>query len=169
MPRIPPMPIDALPNDLAQAVKRGRDNRMLSSTLPVQIWAHRPKVALSWLNALDAIHSDGCLDERLRELVRLKIASITRCEACLIARKTDSVSEADLACTSSDNPRFTPQERAALHYAELFAGDYFSIDETVYTELEQHFSTEQVVELNLFCALMLAGGRMTYVQRGYEE
>jgi alkylhydroperoxidase family enzyme len=135
----------------------------------VQIWAHRPKAALAWLRTLDAIHSDGVLDDRLRELVRLKIASITRCEACLIARKSDTVTEADIACASSDDPRFTPSERAALHYAELFASDYFAIDESIFAELEQYFSTEQIVELNMFCALMLAGGRMTYVQRGYEE
>src|SRR5690606_30357123 len=169
MPRTKPVPLKELPADLAAAIDRGRANRMLSSTIPVQIWAHRPKVASAWLQTIEAMHVHGCLDERLRELVRMKIASITRCEACLIARKSDSVSEEDLACASSDDPRFTPQERAALHYAELFASDYFSIDENTYAGLEQQFTTEQIVELNMFCALMLAGGRMTYVQRGYES
>jgi hypothetical protein len=56
-----------------------------------------------------------------------------------------------------------------LHYAELFAGDYFSIDEPMFATLAQHFTTPQIVELNMYCALMLAGGRMTFVQRGYED
>ena len=86
-----------------------------------------------------------------------------------MARKSDAVSEEDIACLSWDDPRFTPAEQAALSYAELFAGDYFAIDEDVYAELERHFSTAEIVELNLFAALMLAGGRMTYVQRGYPE
>ena len=169
MPLIAPVPLDALPPDLAEAVARGRASRMLSSTLPVQIWAHRPKVALAWLSTIEAMHEDGLLAARLRELVRLKIASITNCRACQVARKSDAVSEEDIACLSWDDPRFTPAEQAALRYAELFAGDYFAIDEDVYAELERHFSTAEIVELNLFAALMLAGGRMTYVQRGYPE
>jgi alkylhydroperoxidase family enzyme len=87
----------------------------------------------------------------------------------MVARKSDTVTEEDLACLAAEHPRFTAAERAALRYAELFAGDYFAIDEALFTRLAQHFNTEQVVELNLYCALMLAGGRMTYVQRGYEE
>jgi alkylhydroperoxidase family enzyme len=101
--------------------------------------------------------------------VRLRIAAITTCQACLAARKSDTVTEEDLACLSSDHPHFTDAERAALRYAELFAGDYFAIDEALFETLAKHFSTAQIVELNLYSALMLAGGRMTFVQRGYEE
>lgn len=150
-------------------IQKGRGNRMLSSSVPVQIWAHRPGVAVAWLHALEEMHLRSCLPERLRELVRLRIANITTCEACLVARKSDAVTEEDLACLSADHPRFTAAERAALTYAELFAGDYFAIDEALFATLAEHFSTEQIVELNLYCALMLAGGRMTYVQRGYED
>ena len=169
MPRVVPVRLDALAPPLAAMVERGRHNRMLSSTIPVQIWAHRPAVAAAWLSALEEMHLRSCLPERLRELVRLRIAAITTCQACLVARKSDTVTEEDLACLSSDHPRFTGAERAALRYAELFAGDYFAIDETLFETLAEHFSTEQIVELNLYSALMLASGRMTYVQRGYEE
>src|SRR6202453_2470051 len=169
MPRGVPLPLTALSPTLAAMIDKGRRNRMLSSTVPVRIWAHRPGVAAAWLSALEEMHLRSCLPERLRELVRLRIAAITTCQACLVARKSDTVTEEDLACLSSDHPRFTGAERAALRYAELFAGDYFAIDETLFETLAEHFSTEQIVELNLYSALMLAGGRMTYVQRGYED
>ena len=168
MARIPVVALGDLPAGLAQAVARGRASRMLSSTIPVQVWAHRPEAAESWLATLEVMYMRGVLDARLRELVRLKIASITNCEACQLARKTDSVSEDDIACLSSGDARFTPPEQAALRYAELFAADYMAIDDALFARLEGHFSVEQVVELNMFCALMLAGGRMTYVQRAYE-
>jgi alkylhydroperoxidase family enzyme len=169
MPRVVPLPLTALSPTLAAMIDKGRRNRMLSSTIPVQIWAHRPGVAAAWLSALEEMHVRSCLSERLRELVRLRIASITTCEACMVARKSDTVTEEDLACLSADHPRFTAAERAALRYAELFAGDYFAIDEALFATLAEHFTTEQIVELNLYSALMLAGGRMTYVQRGYED
>jgi alkylhydroperoxidase family enzyme len=169
VPRVTPVPIESLPPILAALIERGRSNRMLSSTIPVQIWAHRPGVAVAWLSALEELHLRSCLTERLRELVRLRIASITTCQACMLARKTDAVTEDDVACLSADHPRFTATERAALRYAELFAGDYFAIDEAVFAALAAHFTTEQIVELNLYCALMLAGGRLTYVQCGHDD
>ncbi|MBS0349210.1 MAG: carboxymuconolactone decarboxylase family protein [Proteobacteria bacterium] len=167
MPRIDPVPLNALPPSLAETVARGRASRMLSSSLPVQVWAHCPQVAQAWLVVLEEMHLNGVLNGRLKELVRLKIASITSCRACQVARKDDRVSELDIACLSADHERFSGPERAALRYAELFAGDYLSIDDAVYIDLARWFSTPQIVELNLFCALMLAGGRMTYVQQAY--
>src|ERR1700679_1727742 len=169
MPRLDPIGLDALAPPLAAMIEKGRRNRMLSSTIPVQIWAHRPGVAAAWLSALEEIHLRSCLPERLRELVRLRIAAITTCQACMLARKSDTVTEEDLACLSAEHPRFSSAERAALRYAELFAGDYFAIDEALFATLAEHFTTEQIVELNLYSALMLAGGRVTYVQRGYED
>ena len=94
MSRIPPVPLDRLPPALAGAIERGRANRMLSSSVPPQVWAHRPAVAQAWLQALDAMHVHGVLNDRLRELVRLRIASITTCQACQLARKSDEVTEA---------------------------------------------------------------------------
>ena len=78
MSRIDPVPLDALPASLAEVLVRGLASRMLSSSLPVQVWAHRPKVAEAWLAALEEMHLNGVLDSRLKELVRLKIASIDR-------------------------------------------------------------------------------------------
>jgi len=169
MPMIDPVPLKDLPESLATAIAQGQANRMLSSTIPVQIWAHRPPIAKAWLQTMDSIHSGGLLPPRLRELVRLKIASITTCRACQVARKTDTVSEEDIACLTWDDPRFTPPESTALHFAELFAADYFAIEEPLYEELRVHFTTAEIVELHMFAALMLAGGRMTYVMRGYPE
>lgn len=168
MALLPLIPLAEFPPDLADAVALGVQTRMLSSTLPIQVWAHRPALAQAWLATLDQLHNHGILDARLRELVRLRISTFTTCRACQIARKTGEVSEMDIACLSSDDARFNQVERAALRYAELFASDPLAIDEAIFAELGQHFSTPEVVELNMFCALMLAGGRMTQAQRAYE-
>jgi len=170
MARISPLPLNSLPEPLRSSVDRGSASRMISNTLPVQIWARRPAAANAWLSVMAEIHERGILPNRLRELVRLKIASITTCPVCQVARKSDEVSEADIvACSDWSDPRFTPPEQAALRFAELFAGDYFSLSDEVYDHLREHFSEDQIVELHLFSGLMLAGGRMTYVLKGYED
>lgn len=140
---------------------------MLSTTVPIRIWAHRPELARGWLALLEEMHSRSTLDGRLRELVRLKVASATRCPACQVARKSDAVSEADISCLEWSDPRFSPAEQAALHFAHLFASDHFAVTDEHYEGLRRYFSVEQIVELNMFAALMLAGGRMTHVQRAY--
>src|SRR5215510_11563514 len=49
--------------------------------------------------------------------------------------------------------RFSEREKAALHYADLFKQGEHSIDKDgVYTDLAQHFSDEEIIELGLFCA-----------------
>lgn len=169
MPRIEPLPLANIEPALAAAIERSRANGVLSSTLPLQLWAHRPKTAAPWLDALDSFYENSLLDERLRELVRLKIASITRCDACQLARKSDTVDEADIACLNSGSRHFTADINAAIAFAELFAADYTAIGDETFTELQRHFSPAAIMELNMFCALMLAGGRMTYVLRGYED
>ncbi len=168
MPRIKPLALPDLTPALRERIERGKSSRMLSSSVPVQVWAHRPGAALAWLDLMEQLHHHALLSARLRELVRLRIAAITTCKACSLARKSDAVSEDEIACLASDNKRFSAAEQAALRYAELFAGEYMAIDEHTFAALEACFSTPEIVELSLFCALMLAGGRMTYVQRAYE-
>jgi alkylhydroperoxidase family enzyme len=168
MAHLPLVPLSEFPPPLAQAVERGVQTRMLSSTLPIQVWAHRPAVAEAWLATLDQLHNHGLLDGRLRELVRLRISAFTTCRVCQVARKSDDVSAGDVACLASDDARFSPREQAALRYAELFAADPLAIDDGTFAELARHFTTPETVELNLYCALMLAGGRMTQAQRAYE-
>jgi AhpD family alkylhydroperoxidase len=172
MARLPLVPLDNFPPALAEAVARGLATRMLSSTVPVQVWAHRPQAALVWLALLDQFHNHGLLDERLRELVRLRIASITTCQACQLARKSDAVNAADLDalnCATADSNHFTPRERVALRYAEMFAADPHAITDADFAALAAVFSTAERVELQMFCALMLAGGRMTLAQQAYED
>lgn len=165
--RIAPRAFAELATTLRERIARGQGSRMLGSTLAVRVWAHRPALAEAWLGLMEAFHEQGVLPARTRELVRLKIASITACQACQLSRKCDEVSEQDVACLNEGGGAFAPAEQAALDFAALFAGDYQAIDDAHYAELARHYPVDHIVELNMFCALMLGGGRMTYVQRAY--
>ena len=53
----------------------------------------------------------------------------------------------------SSSKYFTPREKAALRYAELFKHGEHAIDkDEVYQDLSKHFSDEEIIELGLFCA-----------------
>jgi alkylhydroperoxidase family enzyme len=169
MPAIEPVPLTELDPTLRTEVEAGLANRTLSSTVPVQVWAHRPAAATAWVRLLDQLQGHSTLPERLRELVRLRIASFTQCRTCQTGRKSDHVTEDDVACLDPDDERFTEPERAALRYADVFCADWFAVDDDSYRRLGEHFSVEQVVDLQMFCAMMLAGGRLAYVQRAWGD
>ncbi|MGX1675503.1 carboxymuconolactone decarboxylase family protein [Streptomyces sp. NPDC055400] len=146
-----------------------RASRALSSDLPVRIWAHRPELAKAQLRLQREAHEGRLLDGRLMELVRLRIAAANDCRACQVARKSDDVSEEDVACLSADDPRYTAKEAAALRFAELFAMDHLAIDDDVLGELHRHFTAAEIVELGMFAALMLGSGRLARALRAYED
>jgi alkylhydroperoxidase family enzyme len=169
MPAIEPVPFDDLDPQLRKEVEERVAGRTLSSTLPVQVWAHRPAAATAWVRLLAELQERSCLGERLRELVRLRIASFTQCRTCQAGRKSELVTAEDIACLAPDDARFTPQEQSALRYADLFCSDWFGVDDAVYLDLATHFTLEEVVELQMLCAMMLAGGRLALVQRAWSD
>ena len=169
MPAIEPVPLEELEPELRAEVEARVAARTLSSTVPVQVWAHRPRATLAWVQLLAELQERSCLDERLRELVRLRIAAFTQCRTCQTGRKSDLVTEDDIACLDAADGRFDAREQAALRYADLFCADWLAVDDDVYRELARHFSLEEVVELQLLCAMMLAGGRLALVQRAWGD
>jgi alkylhydroperoxidase family enzyme len=169
MPVIEPVPWDDLDPGLREEIAAGQRARVLTSTTAVQIWAYQPEAAKHWIRTMVAMHEAGSLDERVRELVRLQIAAVTQCRSCQVARKSDTVTDEDVACLAPDDPRFTPREQAALRFAQLFAADPLSIDPVVFEELRQHFSVDEIVDLGMFSGLMLAGGRLNEVLGGYPD
>jgi alkylhydroperoxidase family enzyme len=169
MPAIEPVPVDHLDPELGDMITAGLSSGMLSTDLPSRVWAYRPELAKEHIRRYSTIFAHGILDERLLELIRLRVASFNDCAACKAARKSDEVVEEDVASLSSNSERFSEAERAALRFAELFVADHFSIDDGLFAELGRHFSKPEIIELMVFVASALGGGRMVHVLRAYES
>lgn len=126
-----------------------------------------PKVAeaLGALNA--ALKSTGTLSPRLLELVRLRIAFHNQCRSCMSVRYQSAIDDGltEAAVCSLERPAnaldLSDAERAALKFADLFATNHLAIDDTVYDELRNHFTEDQLVELGVHCAIALGIGRLT--------
>ena len=61
----------------------------------------------------------------------------------------------------ADADGLSPAERSALRFADLFATDHLSIDDTVYDDLRRYFTEDELVELGVHCAYALGIGRLT--------
>jgi len=139
------------------------------------IFAHRPRLAPAFTAFSSTLHREAELPPRLRELVRLRIAFHNQCRTCMSIRyqsaADDGVTEA-LVCQverPDSGEDLSGAERAALHFAELFATDHLAIDDALFDELRQYFDDGQIVELSMICAHYVGSGRLMAIMRVTDE
>ena len=115
-----------------------------------------------WHSNTDVADGVARLSLRVKELVRLRIATLNGCQTCKAARlDRDNVSESE-AAIGVDKPdeSFTPRERAALKLAETMAVDHFAVDDRMVRELRKHFSQGELLELMMMIGQYIGFGRM---------
>lgn len=116
----------------------------------------------------DAVFA-STLDWRLHEVLRMRIAVINGCQTCLTWRTPEAleagVTEQLLAEVADwrTSDRFTPAERVALEFTELFCGDSLAISDELLARLETHFDAGQIVDLTLVIGKYLSQGRFMQV------
>jgi alkylhydroperoxidase family enzyme len=141
----------------------------------LRVHAHRPAHAKAIVGLHAALWTDRLLSDRLLELVRLRIAFFNQCRTCMAIRYPGAIADGlteDLVC-SLEKPyeaeNLTAAERAAIRYGELLATDHLAIDDSVYTELAEHFTVEEIVELGSYCAFCVGFGRLGATWNMLEE
>jgi len=138
-------------------------------------FAHCPEQALGLMGFGGALKRGRTLPERLVELVRLRVAFFNQCRSCMAIRYSDAVADGvteGLVC-SLERPQeaenLSAAEKAAIRYGELMATDHLVIDDAVYTELRQHFSEAQIVELGMTVAFFVGFGRLAATYHMVDE
>lgn len=103
------------------------------------------------------------LSPRIKELVRLRIATLNGCRTCKAARlAADSIPEAqaigiDAYGASED---YTAAEKAALRFAEQMAVDHHAIGDAEIVALREHFDDAQILELMMMAGQYIGFGRL---------
>lgn len=128
-------------------------------------FAAHPALLETYLKFYYPFHStSGVIEPRLKELVRLRIATLNGCKTCKTARLArDVVSEREAAAgvdVFKDEASFTPREKAAIKLAETMAVDHFSIGDDEIRALRRHFSEAELLELMMMAGQYIGFGRM---------
>jgi alkylhydroperoxidase family enzyme len=138
----------------------GRDPRTGNGIEPIEIWAHQPRMLVGMGRFNQAVRTGKSVDERIRNLVELKGAQMIGCEYCVdlgsqICRNS-GFSDAELLALpryqSSD--LFTDREKAALDYTVAVMRTPVEVTDELFAMLEEHFTTEQIVELTALLTLV---------------
>jgi len=127
-------------------------------------FARHPQLLQDYLGFYYPWHRNdgvGELEPRLKELVRLRIATLNGCKTCKAARLDPSISqeEGDSGVDDPEHP-FSARERAAIAFAEKMALDHFSIDDRAIRDLRTHFSEAEMLELMMLTGQYIGFGRM---------
>lgn len=165
MPRLRSLPLDEFDPELRAML--GADHKSERELRPTSVRAHHPELAKAYVRFTAAFKQHAVLSERLRELVRLRIAFHNQCRSCMAMRYADAVADGvseDLVC-SLERPEeaadLTDAERVALRYADLLATNHLAIGDAMYAELARHFDDKAVVELGTWCAICVGFGRLS--------
>jgi AhpD family alkylhydroperoxidase len=129
------------------------------------IWTLRPELGRMVERMIRGAYQESILPAEERELARMRIAQINDCVACSDFR-APSVLEAGVPPELYDNvaayasyPGYTPRQRLAIEYAERFANDHASIEDSFFGRLREVFSDEEILDLTLCIAVFLGLGR----------
>lgn len=110
----------------------------------------------------------GLLEPRLKELIRLRIATLNGCVLCKSVRMApETVTEDEaargvdsLGADTPDAEGFTARERAAIRFAEKMAVDHHNIGDDDVAEMRRHFTDGEFLELAMMAGQYIGFGRV---------
>jgi alkylhydroperoxidase family enzyme len=152
MPRIEPIPLEALADEPRRIIEEGVANGTYATPVPLQIFAYRTQQILMTNAARGAWGQQSLLGGRILELIRIRSAQLGECQPCMQSRKHDSITDEDVACLVTPGGSLTHQERMAIEFLDLLSADHDAIDDDFYRELAEVFTAAQIIELGFTCA-----------------
>lgn len=118
--------------------------------------ANRPEVLKNFVPLYGSIVGPGVVERRIKELVYLAVAFANECPYCTAVHtasgKKAGITEDELkALMTEQDPPFSAPERAAIQYARELTRTADARDTR--DALNEHFSSEQIVEITLVVAM----------------
>ena len=173
MPRIKKLNLDDWDKDLREMTAADSGTALEQGVM--RMWAHTPEISKGIVALGGALKTHRSLPDRLVELVRLRAAFHNQCRSCMAIRYQDGVEagiDEDLVC-SLEKPEeaddLSEAEKAAINYGELFATNHLAINDSVYDNLRNYFSEEEIVELSITVAWFVGMGRLAATYHMVEE
>ena len=154
MARVPLLDVDDDPahKHLTDRIRAARRGRVINV---YRLLLHSPSLAETWFEHNNAVRWKTALDGRLREMVIIRIAHLTRARYVLgqhvpklALAEGLTLAECDALADWRDSPLFGARDHAVLAYADAMTRDV-DVPDAVFEPLRQHFDERQMVELTV--------------------
>lgn len=125
-------------------------------------FASHPRLLEDYLSFYYPYHSGGLLEPRLKELVRLRIATLNGCQTCKAARLAEDTVTEDEALSVDDYATgpYSDRERAAIAFAERMALDHHGISDDDLSAIRSLFTDAEFLELAMMAGQYIGFGRL---------
>jgi alkylhydroperoxidase family enzyme len=137
---------------LIERIRKGRRGTVINVYKTLM---HNPDIASVWLDLVNVVRWKVALDDRLREIVIVRVGYLNRCPYVVNQHVPELTTPAGLTKAECDaladwQPAtcFNGRERAALAYADTMSRD-IDVPDTVFDALREHFDERQIVELTV--------------------
>jgi AhpD family alkylhydroperoxidase len=164
MSRIAPLPYEQWDEEIKKYARGEEASQYDLSTIGTM--AKAPKLLKAMFSFQAALARFGELSPKLREMIRLRVAFHNQCRSCMAVRYKTAIDDGlteGLVCSlekPEESPDLTPREKAALKYADIASTDHFSIDDSTFDMLREHFSEPEIIELGMLVASCIGFGRL---------
>jgi alkylhydroperoxidase family enzyme len=159
MPLIEPLTTEqVIDPELRELIARCEALGVPDSRFP-RVLARAPGYAKALLRALLHSHTEGAVDHKLKEIIRVQLAR-TAGDSYFAGLRSARARQAGLDEASieagsgkfEDDPRFADAEKWALRYAREMYLNPEKVDAAFYAEGKKHYSEAQIMELGAFIA-----------------
>jgi hypothetical protein len=158
MTYIAPLPLEAITDpEMLDLIAQGNALGVPDNLFP-RILARAPAQAKPILRAMLMSYTQGNVDHRLKEIMRVLLARFANDKyfASLRSRKAIAAGlteqRIDEGCFEyeDDTKGFSEAEKCALRFADLMYLDAGQIDKPFYDEMKRHWSEAEIMELGSF-------------------
>jgi alkylhydroperoxidase family enzyme len=133
-------------------IKGARGGRLINI---YRLMLHSPALANAWFDLNQAVRSGTEIDGQSRELAVIRVAILNEVEYVVRAHGPayalkEGLTPEQVTAVANWQPSklFTNQQRALLAYTDAMTRE-IEVPDTVFTEVRNHFSERQVVELTM--------------------
>jgi len=137
---------------LIERIRKGRRGNVINV---YKLLLHTPDIAGVWLDLVNAVRWKTALDDRLREIVIVRVGYLNRCAYVVNQHVPELSVPAGLPKEQSDaladwrgSQFFDGRERAALAYTDAVTRE-IDVPDAVFSDLKKHFDDRQIVELTV--------------------
>ncbi len=160
MPRIEPLPREGIRDPELLKMMETCERTLEPDSLFFRLLARVPGYAEALCGGLHMSHTQGNVDPKLKEIIRVQLARTAgdtyfanlRSVPARRAGLTEEAIEAGAGDFEAGD-RFTEAEKWALRYADKMYRDPKKVDAAFYAGLKKHYTEAQIMELGAFIAL----------------
>lgn len=158
MTRIAPLPRDKITDPELRALMEQAEALGVPDDLFARIVARAPDQAKPTMRALLMSFTQGNVDHRLKEIIRVLLARFAGDDyfASLRSRKARAMGLTEQRIGEGcfeyedESKGFSEAEKIALRFADLMYLDANQIDKNFYDEMKKHWSEAQIMEIGSF-------------------